>query len=197
VNNDDDPASAVYAAQVAGLISASPRASSYQPASPVELFVKDRRAPRSLAELAPIEQLQLERMFRGQDLARLLERNALGDEELEGDDPLDVEVALVVDGQGTPRYRLYGMNYGCVYLMEAERLECLAFAAQHDLEHWGAGQRELFWAMDRAMQRGDHGFRQPMKWCWWDDTCWDDLADAEPGTVQSEPSIRRCFAGEN
>jgi hypothetical protein len=81
--------------------------------------------------------------------------------------------------------------------MEPANLECVAFASQHDIEHWHANQRPVFWAMDRALRRNDHGFQQPMKFCWWDDKCWAEIADKPPGTVQSEPYIRKQLAGEN
>lgn len=192
---DDDSPEAAYAGQVANILAVQPRESSYRPAKPVELFVKNRRAPTSLDALEPIERLQLERILRGQDVAQILATGVLDDE---GDDyPLDLEVAIVVDEEGAPRYRLWGANYGSIYLMSADGLECIAFAAQHDLEHWHETQREVFWAMDRAMRRADHGFRQPMKFCWWDDACWEKVAGKPRGTVQSEPYIRAQFAGEN
>lgn len=185
-----DDASKAYGGQVADIIAGADRESSYQPATPVELFVKDRRTPQTVDQLEPIERTQLERMFKGEDLASVL-RDGIEDF------PIDLEIAMVVDEAGTPRYRLYGWNFGAVYLMEPASLECVAFAAQHDLEHWRASQREVFWAMDRALRRGDHGFQQPMKFCWWDDKCWAEIAGKEPGTVQSEPYIRSQFAGEN
>lgn len=163
---------------------------SYQPAAPLELFVRNRRTPTTVAELAPLEKKILERLFKGQDLARVLREGV-------ADSPLDLEIATVIDDAGTPRYCLYGMNFGCVFLMEVDSLECIAYAAQHDLEHWHASQREVFWAMDRALRRNDHGFEQPMKFCWWDDSCWAEIADQPRGTVHSEPNIRQTFAGEN
>jgi hypothetical protein len=191
MSTDDDSASGVYTGQVADIIAAEPRASSYQPAKPVELFVKHRRTPTSVADLGPIERMQFERMWKGQDADAILRD---GDEET---GPLDVEVATVVDEHGTPRYTLWGWHYGVVYLMDAAGVDCLAFACQHDLEHWHADQRELFWAMDRAMRRNDHGFRQPMKFCWWEDKCWAEIADLPKGNVQSEAYVRAQFAGEN
>jgi hypothetical protein len=188
-----DPTDA-YTGQVADIIASDPRESSYAPAKPVELFVKGRRHPTNAGQLSAIEHQQLVRMFRGEDLDTILRENT--NEGMEGME-LDLEIANVVDDTGTPRYRMYGMNYGAVYLMEADSLECLAFASQHDLEHWHADQRELFWAMDRAMRRNDHGFQQPMKWCWWKDECWAEIADKPRGTVQSEPYVRQQFAGEN
>lgn len=187
-----DDGSAEYAGQVAAIIGSQPRESTYEPATKQELFVKHRRTPTSLEGMTPIEKQQLAHMFAGQDLARLLADNLVDD-----DYPLDLEIADVVDDTGAVRYRLFGMNYGAIFLMEAETLECLAFAAQHDLEHWHSDQRPLFWAMDRALRRGDHGFQQPMKFCWWDDKCWDEIADKPRGTLQSEPYIRQQFAGRN
>jgi hypothetical protein len=100
-----DDASKVYGGQVSEIIAGAARESSYQPDTPVELFVKDRRTPQTVDELEPIERLQLERMFRGEDLARVLRE---GIEDL----PIELEIAMVVDDAGTPRYRLYGWNFG-------------------------------------------------------------------------------------
>lgn len=191
VPDDDSPAGA-YSSVVGDIIAGQDRDSSYQPASPVELFIRDRRAPTSVAKLSEMERTQFARMWPDRDLDRLLRE---GDEQ--EDMPLDVEVATVVDQQGTPRYTLWGWNFGVVYLMAADGLDCLAFACQHDLEHWHADQRALFWAMDRALRRGGHGFGQPMKFCWWRDECWDELAGRERGAVGSESYIRRQFAGQN
>lgn len=185
-----DDASKIYGGMVADSIASAPRESNFQPAVPLELFVKDRRMPASATELSEIERLQLERMVEHGDIDRAIQRGSEGM-------PLDIEVATVVDASGAPVYRLYGMNYGVVYLMKHDLLECVAYACQHDLEHWRASQRDLFWAMDRAMRRGDHGFQQPMKFCWWEQGCWDEIEGTEPGTVHSEPYIRQQFAGKN
>jgi hypothetical protein len=189
MSTGDDP-SKVYGGMVADIIASAPRESSWEPANPVELYVKDRKVPASAAELSEIERLQLERMVPDRDIDRAIR------EGLE-DFPLDIEIAIVVDDTGAPVYRLYGMNYGIVFLMKADTLECVAFACQHDLEHWNLAQRDLFWAMDRALRRSGHGFQQPMKFCWWEQKCWDEIAGKEPGTVQSEPYVRQQFAGKN
>ncbi|MBA3463008.1 MAG: hypothetical protein H0T46_23835 [Deltaproteobacteria bacterium] len=190
MSTDDGSPSSVYGDQVAGIIAGQPRDSSYVPAKPMELFVKNRRMPASIADLSPIEKLQLEKMFGNESLEQAL-RDGIEDM------PMDLEIADVVDEHGTPVYRLYGWNYGVVYLMKPEALECVAFGCQHDLEHWNTSQRDVFWAMDRAMRRDDHGFQQPMKFCWWEQKCWDELAGSEPGSVQSEPYTRQQFAGRN
>lgn len=187
-----DDASAAYGGQVAAIIASQSRDSTYEPANKQDLIITHRRKPTSLDGMTPIEKRQLELMFAGQDLATFLAENFVAEE----DYPLDLEIADVVDDTGALRYRLFGMNYGAIFLMAADTLECLAFAAQHDLEHWHADQRPLFWAMDRALRRGDHGFEQPMKFCWWDDKCWAEIADKPRGTVQSEPYIRKQFAGD-
>ena len=186
-----------YQRQVGDIIAAQPRESSYTPAEPMELFVKNRRQPHKLADLAAIEIEQLKRIWRGEDLEARLAAGVCRDEELGEDFPDDLEVADVIDDKGVVRYRLWGMNYGVIFLMAAESLECIAFAAQHDLEHWHADQRPIFWAMDRAMGRRDHGFGQGSKFCWWEQKCWDEIAALEPGTAQSHPYIRKQFAGEN
>ena len=186
-----------YQSQVADIIAAQPRESSYVPPEPVELFVKNRRQVTSVTDLADIEKRQLERIWRGENLEARLAKGAFTDEELGEDFPDELEVAEVVDDKGVVRYRLWGMNYGCIYLMGGDSLECVAFAAQHDLEHWTVDQRPIFWAMDRAMRRDKHGFAQGLKFCWWEQKCWDEIAELEPGTAQSHPYIRRQFAGEN
>ncbi len=184
----------VYQNQVADIIAAQPRQSSFVPTTPVELFIKHRRAPTSLDDLEPIEQQQMARMWKGHDLAELLAKGTLDDE---GDEyPLDLEVATVVDDTGTVRYRMYGNNYGGMYLMEADRIECVAFASQHDVERWHTSQRDLFWAMDRALRRNDHGFRQPIDFGWWTDGRWAEIAGKPAGTLYSEPYIRKAFAGD-
>lgn len=185
-----DSAADAYARAVQETLASKPRASAYVPSDPVELFLHDRRAPSSVAELSAMERAQFAAMWPGRDLDRLL---AEGDEE--DDMPLDVVVATVRDADGRPCFTLWAWNYGVVYLMRADALECVAFAAQHALEHWRVEQRPVFWAMDRALARGGHGIRQPMEFCWWDDACWTKLEGCPPGTVGSEPHIRKHLAG--
>lgn len=186
-----DAATEAYTSEVARIVGADGGASGFRPGKAVELFVRNRRAPKDYDELSPIEQRQIEAMFGDMDARTILRTNSMDDE---GDDfPVDLEVADVVDETGTLLYRLWGMNYGAIYLMAPDRLACIAFAAQHDLEHWHADQRDLFWAMDRAIRRKDHGFQQPMKFCWKDDRCWSEIADKPRGTVASEPVLRELF----
>jgi hypothetical protein len=186
---DDETPSSAYSGQVADILGGAARASTFAPAKPVELYVKNRRAPRSVAELDPSEQVQFAKMWPGRDLDRLLQ---LGDET--EDMPLDVEVAQVVDAHGTHLYTMWGMNYGVMFLMAAGTLDCAAFASQHDVERWGVDQRDLFWAMDRAMRRGDHGFQQPIQFGWWEESRWAEIAGKPRGTLYSEASVRRQFA---
>lgn len=185
---DDGSASSVYTGQVSDLIASQSRPSAYRPADPVELFIERRRQVTSLDELAPDERVQLVAMFRGEDVEQLL-RDGIDDM------PLDLEVAAVVDAAGALRYRLYGWNFGVIWLMPPSGLDVVAFASQHDLEHWHADQRPIFWAMDRALARTDHGFQQPAKFCWWDEHCWEEIAELPRGTVHSEPYIRKQMAG--
>lgn len=138
-----------------------------------------------MAELSEIEREQFKRIAAPNDPDAIL-----GGEPID-DFPLDVEVADVVDDKGATVYRLWAGNFGWAYLMAADSLECIAFTAQHDMEHWRVEQRPIFWAMDRAMSRGDHGFQQGLKFCWWDEKCWTDM------TRNSEPYVRQQFAGEN
>lgn len=186
-----------YQRQVADIIASEPRSSSYTPENPLKLYVKNHRWVTKSDVLSEIEKLQLKGIWRGDDVDARLAKGAYTDEELGEDFPDDLEVAEVHDDKGVIRYRLWGMNYGVIYLMAGDSLECVAFAAQHDLEHWTLDQRAIFWAMDRAMRRGDHGFQQGLKFCWWEQKCWDEIAELEPGTAQSHPYIRRQFAGEN
>lgn len=150
-----------------------------------QLSIVNSRRPLTVAELAPdeIEQLRAACGDEGQTLP-----DALADEENE------IEAAEVVDADGVLRYRLYGWNYGVGYLFPPSGLEVVAFAAQHDLEHWRLEQRPLFAGMDRATRAAGHGFQQPLHFCWTDDSCWDELAGREPGTVGSEPFLRGLFA---
>lgn len=63
-----------YRHQVAAIVGANPAASRYEPATEREPFVRNRSAPKSLDRLA---RCQLEKMFRGQDLARGRRRQVL------------------------------------------------------------------------------------------------------------------------
>ena len=184
-----DSASNAYAQAVKAALAAKKAASTYAPPEPREFVVRDRRAPTSIAELSPGERAQLEAMWQGRDVDRLL---AYGDEE--DDMPLDVEVATVCDPTGRALYTLWAWNFGVIYLLRADALACVAFAGQHALEHWRPEQRPLFWAMDRALERDGHGVAQPMEFCWWDDACWAKLEGTAPGTVGSEPYLREHFA---
>ena len=186
-----DDADREYQRQVAASIAARSRESAYVPDAPIELFITRRRQPGSMAELDEIERLQLERIAAPHDPEKILAGEPLVEED---DSSLDIEVALVVDHDGTPRYRLWGGNYGWGFLMAADSLECVAYTAQHAMEHWSPTQRPIFWAMDRAWRRGDHDFHQTFEFCWWNDQCWNAIANEEPGTVGSEPSIRAQFA---
>lgn len=70
-------------------------------------------------------------------------------------------------------------------------LDVVAFGSQHDIEHWSLAQRDLFFAMDRALREEGHGFQQPLDFCWANEGCWDELVDTEPGTIGSEPYLRK------
>ncbi len=184
-----------YTDQVAAIIERQP-AGSYQPKEPVELFIKNRRDIRSLDGLSDQEQIELRRMWRGNDLEKLLETGMVQDDEEGAEDegyPHDLEVADVVDDADRLLYRIYGMNYGGMFLMRADRIECVAFASQHSVERWRSEQRDLFWAMDRALRRGGHGFRQPVHFDWSSDAQWAEIAKKAPGTVASEPYVRKQF----
>lgn len=184
-----EPAAEVYGSIVGNMIATAPRDSSYVPAQPMELRIVRRREPHSIEDLLPEEREQLAAMFAPESLDKVLAADYLLD-----DCPLEIEVAEVIDEAGTVRYRLYGWNYGVGYLMPPRGLDVIAMGCQHDLEHWRVDQRDVFWAMDRAYTRGDHGFRQPLKFCWWEQECWDEIADKPRGTVGSEPYVRRTFA---
>jgi hypothetical protein len=188
--NDDDTPASVYGGQVAEIIAAQSRESTYQPAAPVELFVKNRRQVTELDQLGPDERVQFTAMFPGEDVAQVL-RDGIEDM------PLDLEVAEIVDDSGAVLYRLFGWNFGVIWLMPPSGLDVVGFAAQHDVEHWHVDQRPIFWALDRALRRRDHGFQQASKFCWWDEKCWDEIKDLPAGTVRSEPYIRKQMAGKN
>jgi hypothetical protein len=115
-------------------------------------------------------------------------------DEVLGDEENDIEAAEVVDETGALRYRLYGWNFGVGYLFPPEGVDVVAFGAQHDIEHWSVGQRDLFAGMDRALRAGGHGFTQPLHFCWDNDSCWEEIADAAPNSVRSEPYLRQALA---
>jgi hypothetical protein len=157
----------------------------YPPDAPRLQIVRHHR-PRSLADLAPAELLQLHAAWyeeEGPELAELL-----------ADEENDVEAAEVVDETGVLRYRLYGWNFGVGFLFPPSGLDVVAFGAQHDVEHWSVEQRDLFAAMDRALRAGGHDFTQPLHFCWDDDECWAPLASAAAHSVGSEPYLRQVFA---
>lgn len=177
----------VYGEQVAQVVSGVPRDSDYQPEVVYELTITNVRMPTSIDALESEERRQLTAILgSAAELARALE-----------DEEYCLEAAHVVDETGALRYRLYGWNYGVGYLMPALGLDLVAFGSQHDLEHWRLGQRDLFWAMDRAMLRPGHGFQQPLLFCWWRQECWDELDGTVPGTVGSEPHLRKALAAKD
>jgi hypothetical protein len=177
------PEAVAYAAAVLGSVGAEPQAGTYVPAERLALKIVNRRQPSTPKELGREERAQLGVLLRHTGLAKAL-----------ASDEYDVEVAEVVDGTGSVCYRLYGWNYGVGYLMAPRGMKIVAFGAQHDLEHWNLAQRDLFYAMDRAMRRKGHGFRQFLKFCWSIDKCWDEIADRKPGTVGSEPAMVKAFS---
>jgi hypothetical protein len=175
------PAAQAYQSAVGEILDGRRADRPYPATSPALTIVRHHR-PRSVADLAPAELAQLAAIWGSAELA-----GALADEEN------DIEAAQVVDEAGTLRFRLYGWNFGVGYLFPPDGLELVAFGAQHDLEHWSLAQRDLFAAMDRAVRAGGHGFTQPLHFCWADDSCWDEIADAQPHSVGSEPYLRRSF----
>lgn len=184
-----ESATDAYNQQVRAIVD-GPHAGDYRPAQPVELFITNRRVPTNIDGLTAAEQLELERMWRGWDLARLLATGITQDDDAY---PLDLEIADVITNSGELLYRIHGMNYGGMYLMRADRLECVAFASQHSVEIWRPEQRDLFWAMDRALGRGGHGFRQPIYFGGWaDEKRWADLATVRPSAF-NEACVRAQF----
>jgi hypothetical protein len=177
-----------YANQVAAIIAAKPRPSSYRPDTIDELFIVDRRDVPSSAGASAIERRQLDKMFTGYELDEILANG------FEGDGPIGLEVARIVDASSAERYRLWAHDFGAIFLMAPDSLHVVAFTAQHNLEHWSLDQRALFYAMDHALLRAGHGVRQPMEWCWRDDAHWAEIATRPAGSMYSEPAIRRQFA---
>jgi hypothetical protein len=177
------PAAVAYGNAVGEIIDHQSRASSYRPTVELDLRIVNRRAPSTGAELHPEERVQVAAFFHPEPLDV-----ALGNPEYE------LEAAEVVDADGALRYRLYGWNYGVGYLMAPSGLDIVGFGAQHDIEHWNRAQRDVFVAMDRALAKKDHGFRQPLSFCWWREECWDELDGQEPGKAGSEPYLRKVMA---
>jgi hypothetical protein len=170
---------------VSEIIDARRPGTPYPPGAPTLTIVHHHR-PRSVAELAPAEAVQLRAAWAGE---------AAGDlDDMLADDENDVEAAEVVDETGALRYRLYGWNFGVGFLFPPDGLDVVAFGAQHDIEHWSSGQRDLFAAMDRALRADGHGFTQPLHFCWTDDSCWDEITGAPPHSIGSEPYLRRVLA---
>lgn len=91
-----------YANQVSQILGAASRPSAYRPRADehVPLVILDRRPVPSADTVTGIERTQLGAMFRGSDLDDLLENG------FEGDGPINLEVARVVDANGRDRYRL-------------------------------------------------------------------------------------------
>ena len=158
-----DPSDA-YGSAVADILNSRSRETSWKPSVELQLRVTNRRALSSQQGLSMDERVQL-RSFFGDRV----------DDELANEEN-SVEVADVVDETGAVRYRLYGWNYGVGYLMPASGTDVVAMGCQHDIEHWKLAQRDLFWAMDRALREPGHGFEQPLYFCWSDDTCWAKLS---------------------
>jgi hypothetical protein len=180
-----DPAGA-YRSVVSDILDARRPTIPYPTGAP-ELSIVNARRPFSAAELAPAEVTQLSAAWYEEEDGATLD-DVLANEEY------GVEAAEVVDASGRLRYRLYGWNYGVGYLFGPDGLDLVVFGAQHDLEHWSAAQRDLFAGLDRALRAGGHGFAQPLHFCWDDDSCWAQLAGAEPHTVGSEPYLRSQLA---
>lgn len=178
-------AAEAYRSAVAEIIDARAASRPYPPGAP-QLTITGHHRPQSLADLDPAELEQLHAAWyepHGPTLSQ-----ALADEENQ------VEAARVVDETGQLRYRLYGWNFGAGFLFPPTGVVVVAAGFQHDIEHWSPAQRDLFAGMDRALRAGGHGFTQPLHFCWDKDSCWDEIADAAPGTVGSEPYLRRTFA---
>ena len=176
---NDRTAGEVYSGIVAEIIDARPTESAYVPTTVPDLTIVNRREPATPDDLQPAERHQLTAFFHPEPLAAVL---------AEPEEPLHIEVAEVVDETGTVRYRLYGWDFGAGVLFPPDGLDIVAFGAQHDIEHWEPGQRDLFVAMDRARRKGGHGFEQPLSWCWTRDECWTDFSRT------SRPYFQRQFA---
>jgi hypothetical protein len=166
-----------YRSMVADAVRARGATSSpYQPEMKRDLRICDVHRPRSVEELCPEELLHLRAV-----LGKKLETHLL-------DREMATECACVRDeGNGEVVLRLYGWGHGSVFLFEASRVCLVAHATQHTVEVWSSSQRPLFFEMDAALRRGDHGLEQPIAFEWWHEDAWDEVRDAEPGTVGSQP----------
>jgi hypothetical protein len=179
-------AAAAYGGAVAEIIDARSRKSSYVPKAVLALRIANHRQPKTTNELLPDERVQLEAIWHGRRLDEVL-----------GDTENEVEVAEVKGASGATLYRLYGWNYGVGYLFPRRGLDVVAFGSQHDIEVWRIEQRDLFAAMDAALRKPKHGFRQPLSFGWWNDDEWAELEDAgseEQGAWGSEKYIRERLA---
>ena len=165
-----------YRGMVADAVRERARASRYEPEVRRPLLIDGVIRPTKLEDLEAADLLHLRAIF-----AERLEKH-LADRERA------VERALVRDAaSGEITYRLYTWNYGAAYLFDASRVRLVAHATQHILEVWSTSQRPLFYEMDHALGRPDHGLRQPLAFEWWNEGAWEEVIDEEPGTVGSQP----------
>lgn len=162
-SDPSDPASpgTVYSGLVRDILDTRPRDTTYQPKSAPELHLERYRMPTSVDELTPSEQRQLQKIWSPMPLAEVL-----------ADEENEVEVADVVDASGRVLYQLFAWNYGVGYLLENGTAEVVAMGTQHDIEIWSPDQRDLFFAMDRALRASSPTFRQPLSFDWWSDDEW-------------------------
>lgn len=173
-----------YRALVSHAVSGRDRASSYVPEARSPLVIDSVTRPAAIDDLDGDDLVLLRALFRDRLEVHLADREKAS------------ERALVRDAAtGELLHRLYTWNYGVLYLFDARltsagSVRLLAHATQHTVEVWSTAQRLLFFEMDAALRAVGHGLRQPLAFEWWKDHEWDEVIDAEPGTVGSQPWLR-------
>jgi hypothetical protein len=168
-----------YRGMVADAVRERARATGYEPEVRRPLVIDGVIRPTKVEDLEAADLLHLRAIFSERLEAHLAGRGRA------------VERALVRDAEsGEIVYRLYTWNHGAAYLFDAARVRLVAHATQHTVEVWSLSQRPLFYEMDLALRRGDHDLRQPLSFEHWNDDAWDEVLDAEPGTVASQPWLR-------
>lgn len=168
-DDPSDPRSpgAVYSGAVREIIDARARNTTYQPRSAPDLRLARYRMPTSVDELTPSEQRQLQKIWSPVPLADVL-----------ADPENQVEVADVADASGRVLYQLFAWNYGVGYLLENGTTDVVAMGTQHDIEIWSQDQRDLFFAMDRALRASSPTFQQPLCFDWWSDDEWGEAEES-------------------
>jgi hypothetical protein len=163
------PARDVYSGQVADILAARKKQTDWRPASAPKLSLVRLRTPEDPAELSPSEHAALAAIWHGTPLAEVL-----------ANPENQIELADLVDEEGTLAYRLFAWNYGVCYVLVGETTEIAAMGTQHDMEAWDEqAQRALFYAIDHALAAAKKSAKpdQPLSFGWWEDDAWAETRE--------------------